>query len=120
MLAARTVRGRRELLTREALATRTPPYLLVGATAPLVPRYAYASVSLVGATAPRGLLRVRLRVYWSAPRSVVPRYAYASGDGQEQTRFRSPYAPSIRPTGGKYLCAGDTPAGNTASAREYG
>ncbi len=51
---------------------------------------------------------------------LVPRYAYASGDGQEQTRFRSPYAPSIRPTGGKYLCAGETPAGKTPSAREYG
>ena len=76
---------------RSFLATRTPPYPLVGATAPLVPRYANASVS---------------------------NYAYASGDGQEQTRFRSPYAPSIRPTGGKYLCAGETPAGNTASARE--
>ena len=54
------------------------------------------------------------------PPTVITRYAYASGDGQEQTRFRSPNAPSIRPTGGKYLCAGDTPAGKTASALEYG
>src|SRR6478735_5457768 len=93
-------------------------------------RYAYASVS----TGPRHCsvrtsLRVRLRIYWSAPllraaagglttrtppyplvgatAPLVPRYAYASGDGQEQTRFLSPYAPSIRPTGGKYLCAGE-------------
>jgi hypothetical protein len=42
--------------------------------------------------------------------------AKASGGGQAQTRLRSPYAWSIRATGGQYL-SGSTPAGNTARSR---
>lgn len=37
--------------------------------------------------------------------------ANASGGGQEQTRCRSPNAPSIRATGGQYFDVGSTPAG---------
>ena len=37
--------------------------------------------------------------------------ANASGAGQEQTRLRSPQAPSIRRTGGQYLVFATTPAG---------
>ena len=43
--------------------------------------------------------------------------ANASGGGHAQTRLRSPYAWSIRATGGQYL-SGSTPVGNTASSRE--
>ena len=55
----------------------------------------------------------------------IPRFrwhghTYAATGGQEQTRWRSPYAPSIRRTGGQYLAAASTPDGNAASAREYG
>ena len=35
----------------------------------------------------------------------------ASGGGQEQTRLRSPYAPSMRRTGGQYFAVRSTPAG---------
>ena len=43
--------------------------------------------------------------------------AKASGGGQAQTRLRSPYAWSMRATGGQYL-SGSGPVGNTASSRE--
>jgi hypothetical protein len=43
--------------------------------------------------------------------------SYAEGAGQEQTRFRSPNAPSIRRTGGQYLLARETPAGKAATSR---
>ena len=42
--------------------------------------------------------------------------ANASGGGHEQTRLRSPYAWSMRATGGQYL-SGSWPAGNTPSSR---
>src|SRR4051794_34353290 len=45
--------------------------------------------------------------YWSAN---------ASGGGQEQTRWRSPYAWSTRATGGQYL-SGFGPVGNAATSR---
>ena len=41
----------------------------------------------------------------------------ASGGGHEQTRFRSPYAPSMRLTGGQYLSAAWTPTGKAAATR---
>ena len=43
--------------------------------------------------------------------------AKASGGGQAQTRLRSPYAWSIRATGGQYL-SGSMPVGKTARSRE--
>ena len=43
--------------------------------------------------------------------------ANASGGGQAQTRLRSPYAWSMRATGGQYL-SGSMPCGKTASSRE--
>ena len=42
--------------------------------------------------------------------------ANASGGGQAQTRLRSPYAWSMRATGGQYL-SGSTPVGKTARSR---
>src|SRR3954467_13334078 len=42
--------------------------------------------------------------------------AKASGGGQEQTRWRSPYAWSIRATGGQYL-SGSGPVGKTPTSR---
>ena len=42
--------------------------------------------------------------------------ANASGGGQEQTRCRSPYAWSMRATGGQYL-SGSGPVGKTATSR---
>ena len=42
--------------------------------------------------------------------------ANASGGGQEQTRWRSPYAWSMRATGGQYL-SGSGPVGNAATSR---
>ena len=62
--------------------------------------------------APVGLVAVedRLEVL-GAP------HANASGGGQAQTRLRSPYAWSMRPTGGQYL-SGSGPAGNTATSAE--
>ncbi len=48
--------------------------------------------------------------------SVASGSANASGDGHEQTRCRSPYAWSMRATGGQYL-SGSGPAGNAASSR---
>src|SRR5215218_6754042 len=59
---------------------------------------------------------------WRDVVDVRPRKAQsanASGGGHEQTRLRSPYAPSIRRTGGQYLARGSTPAGKVASSREY-
>ena len=47
----------------------------------------------------------------------VAQSSKASGEGQEQTRLRSPKAPSIRETGGQYLSAASTPTGKTAVAR---
>ena len=43
---------------------------------------------------------------------------YSSTGAQVQCRFRSPYALSMRRTGGQYLSR--SPAGNTASRRLYG
>ena len=45
--------------------------------------------------------------------------AKASGGGQAQTRLRSPYAWSMRATGGQYL-SGSTPAGKTAELARVG
>ncbi len=42
--------------------------------------------------------------------------ANASGGGQAQTRLRSPYAWSMRATGGQYL-SGSRPVGNAARSR---
>ena len=52
-----------------------------------------------------------LRVAVKAATSRTDQSANASGDGQAQTRFRSPYAPSMRRTGAQYLLRRSTPAG---------
>ena len=49
-------------------------------------------------------------------RAVMGSLAKASGGGQAQTRLRSPYAWSMRPTGGQYL-SGSGPVGNTPTSR---
>lgn len=53
----------------------------------------------------------------AGPRALRAQSSYASSGGQEQTRFRSPNAWSMRRTGGQYLSAAETPAGKTASSR---
>src|SRR5690606_3591881 len=63
---------------------------------------------IAGACAPPGRFR-----------AAVPRQlAISSGEGQVQTRLRSPATLSMRETGGQYLAsAAATPAGNAASRR---
>src|SRR5438132_1041669 len=46
--------------------------------------------------------------------------SYSVTGGQTHTRFRSPYAPSTRPTDGHTLCRRVAGEGNAARSREYG
>src|SRR5579872_4065562 len=58
-------------------------------------------------------------IMFVASYSYVP-YSYASMGGQAQTMCLSPYALSIRATGGQYLLSRVHGTGNAALSREYG
>jgi hypothetical protein len=101
---------------------RSPVTVVLAGTDYAVDVHRHLRVPHDGSALPPGVEHGTVSSTWGSPRGCAPGprdltySAKASGGGHAQTRLRSPYAWSIRATGGQYL-SGSTPVGKTARSR---